>query len=77
MTFAFAFCKIQTTMSQLQTLDQQILARKQMKAQARKRSVSDILSESAAEAKRQGIKLKDVLLELEKVRQEFYEKYYA
>lgn len=81
-------------MPQLQTLDQQILARKQiqvfydikgeplyalvpLKRQVSKRSVSEILKESAAEAENQDIKLKDVLLELKKVRQELYKKYYA
>lgn len=43
----------------------------------KKRTVSEILEESASEAKRQGIKLKDLLLELEKVRKKLYEKYYA
>lgn len=81
-------------MPQLQTLDQKVLARKQiqvfydikgeplyalvpLKRQTSKRSVSEILEENAAEAERQGIKLKDLLLEFKKVRQGLYKKYYA
>jgi hypothetical protein len=48
-----------------------------LKPPLKKRSVDEILKESAAEAKRQGITLKDLLSELKKVRRERYKKYYA
>lgn len=48
-----------------------------LKPPLRKRSVDEILKESAAEAKRQGITLKDLLPELKKVRKELYKKCYA